>query len=38
VKEGVGAGGLALLWELSGRTPEALAAACDRACRQLHQP
>jgi uncharacterized protein (TIGR00303 family) len=35
VKEGVGAGGLALLWELSGRTPEALAAACDRACGRL---
>jgi uncharacterized protein (TIGR00303 family) len=35
VKEGVGAGGLALLWQLSGRSPEALAAACDRACRSL---
>lgn len=35
VKEGVGAGGLALLWELSGRSPAALAAACDRACHQL---
>lgn len=32
VKEGVGAGGLALLWELAGRPPAALAAACDRAC------
>jgi NaMN:DMB phosphoribosyltransferase len=36
VKEGVGAGGLALLWELSGRAPADLAAACDQACRQLH--
>ncbi|MCP9848270.1 nicotinate mononucleotide-dependent phosphoribosyltransferase CobT [Cyanobium sp. Morenito 9A2] len=35
VKEGVGAGGLALLWELSGRSTQALAAACDRACGQL---
>jgi hypothetical protein len=35
VKEGVGAGGLALLWELSGRRPEALALACDLACEQL---
>jgi len=35
VKEGVGAGGLALLWELSGRSPEALARACDQACDQL---
>ncbi|MBM5806134.1 MAG: TIGR00303 family protein [Cyanobacteria bacterium M_surface_10_m2_179] len=35
VKEGVGAGGLAALWELSGRTPEALAAACDQACSLL---
>ena len=35
VKEGVGAGGLALLWELSGREPTALAAACDLACHQL---
>jgi len=35
VKEGVGAGGLALLWELSGRSPEALASACDQACTQL---
>ena len=33
VKEGVGAGGLALLWQLAGRAPAALAAACDRACR-----
>ncbi len=34
VKEGVGAGGLALLWQLAGRDPAALAAACDRACRR----
>jgi uncharacterized protein (TIGR00303 family) len=33
VKEGVGAGGLALLWQLAGREPAALAAACDAACR-----
>jgi uncharacterized protein (TIGR00303 family) len=33
VKEGVGAGGLALLWELAGRPPALLAAACDEACR-----
>jgi uncharacterized protein (TIGR00303 family) len=33
VKEGVGAGGLALLWELAGRSPAVLAAACDEACR-----
>jgi len=31
----VGAGGLAALWELSGRSPAALAAACDEACSQL---
>jgi uncharacterized protein (TIGR00303 family) len=35
VKEGVGAGGLALLWQLSGRSSAELARACDRACRQL---
>ncbi len=35
VKEGVGAGGLALLWELSGRSSADLAAACDRACALL---
>ena len=35
VKEGVGAGGLALLWEWSGRSPAQLAAACDRACRGM---
>ena len=33
VKEGVGAGGLALLWQLAGRQPGALAQACDAACR-----
>jgi len=35
VKEGVGAGGLALAWQLSGRHPQALARACDRACHRL---
>jgi NaMN:DMB phosphoribosyltransferase len=35
VKEGVGAGGLALLWELSGRSPQRLAVACERACAGL---
>ena len=40
VKEGVGAGGLALLWERSGLTIEDLATACDRACDELlgHAP
>jgi len=33
----VGAGGLALLWELSGRDPAVLAAACDQACGQLRR-
>ncbi|MDA0718015.1 MAG: TIGR00303 family protein [Cyanobacteria bacterium] len=33
VKEGVGAGGLALLWQLAGWQPGALAQACDAACR-----
>ena len=37
VKEGVGAGGLALLWELSGQEPAALAEACDRACERLRR-
>jgi uncharacterized protein (TIGR00303 family) len=37
VKEGVGAGGLALLWELSGRSPAALAAACDQAMQELQE-
>jgi uncharacterized protein (TIGR00303 family) len=35
VKEGVGAGGVAVLWELAGRQPDALAAVCDAACEQL---
>jgi uncharacterized protein (TIGR00303 family) len=35
VKEGVGAGGLALVWERCGRSPQALALACDLACRQI---
>jgi NaMN:DMB phosphoribosyltransferase len=35
VKEGVGAGGMALLWQLAGRDPQGLAVACDRACRRL---
>jgi NaMN:DMB phosphoribosyltransferase len=35
VKEGVGAGGLAILWELAGRDPANLASACDRACTTL---
>jgi uncharacterized protein (TIGR00303 family) len=36
VKEGVGAGGLAWLWQRLGRDPRALALACDRACALLH--
>ena len=36
VKEGVGAGGLALLWEISGRSPLALARLCDTDCHHLH--
>jgi len=35
VKEGVGAGGLALLWQRLGRSPAELAQACDALCRQL---
>ncbi len=35
VKEGVGAGGLAVLWELSGRDPQALARRCSQACAHL---
>lgn len=35
VKEGVGAGGLALLWEMGGRDPEDLATTCSAACHQL---
>ena len=38
VKEGVGAGGLALLWQLSGRSSEALAGLCDQACLRLLGP
>jgi len=38
VKEGVGAGGLAILWELAGRSPEHLARACDVACNELMGP
>jgi uncharacterized protein (TIGR00303 family) len=38
VKEGVGAGGLALLWEISGRPPADLALACDAACHALLGP
>jgi NaMN:DMB phosphoribosyltransferase len=34
VKEGVGAGGLALLWERCGHSPQALASACDALCCQ----
>ncbi len=35
VKEGVGAGGLAWLWQACGRSPQQLAALCDQACSQL---
>ena len=35
VKEGVGAGGLAVLWQLSGRDPQDLAQRCGVACSQL---
>ena len=35
VKEGVGAGGLAWLWQRCGREPLELAKACDRACAEL---
>ncbi len=38
VKEGVGAGGLALLWQLSGRSAPALAQLCDQACATLLGP
>ncbi|MBW4530735.1 MAG: TIGR00303 family protein [Aphanothece saxicola GSE-SYN-MK-01-06B] len=38
VKEGVGAGGLALLWQLSGRSSPALARLCDQACATLLGP
>jgi len=36
VKEGVGAGGVALLWQIAGRDPAALAQVCDRDCALLH--
>lgn len=35
VKEGVGAGGLALLWEWSGRDSAELASRCSAACDRL---
>lgn len=35
VKEGVGAGGLALLWQRLGREPIELARHCDRLCHEL---
>jgi uncharacterized protein (TIGR00303 family) len=35
VKEGVGAGGLALLWQRLGRDPLDLARHCDRLCDEL---
>lgn len=35
VKEGVGAGGLALIWQRSGLEISALARACDQACETL---
>ncbi|UPM51091.1 TIGR00303 family protein [Synechococcus sp. A10-1-5-1] len=38
VKEGVGAGGLAALWQLSGRSLQALQQACEQACDQLQHP
>ncbi|MEA5391046.1 TIGR00303 family protein [Cyanobium gracile UHCC 0139] len=38
VKEGVGAGGLSLLWQLSGRSAPALARLCDQACATLLGP
>jgi uncharacterized protein (TIGR00303 family) len=38
VKEGVGAGGLALLWQWSGRESEALAHGCSLACERLLAP
>ncbi|WP_296417611.1 nicotinate mononucleotide-dependent phosphoribosyltransferase CobT [Vulcanococcus sp. DEBay_Sum22DG08_74] len=38
VKEGVGAGGLAALWQLSGRSLQALQEACEQACDQLQHP
>lgn len=38
VKEGVGAGGLALLWQLSGHSSTVLAQLCDQACATLLGP
>ena len=38
VKEGVGAGGLALLWQLSGRDSVQLAQACHLCCQRLLDP
>lgn len=35
VKEGVGAGGVGVLWELAGRDPAELALACDDDCARL---
>ncbi len=35
VKEGVGAGGVAVLWQLAGRDPEELAGFCDAYCDRL---
>lgn len=35
VKEGVGAGGVAVLWQLAGRDPAALAQICDAYCGWL---
>lgn len=35
VKEGVGAGGLAWLWQRCGREPQQLARCCEVACRVL---
>jgi len=35
VKEGVGAGAVALLWQITGRDPAALAQVCDRDCALL---
>lgn len=35
VKEGVGAGGLAWLWQARGGDPGELARRCDRACSRL---
>lgn len=37
VKEGVGAGGLSALWQLSGRPTDDLRGACEQACLLLRQ-